>query len=144
NNQMQTNYFSKGCTATYDRGAYHAIKNSTAEFHTYSVNWTPERLDWLVDGVVTRTLLAETVKTSSCGGFPQAPMKVDVGSWVAGKKDASPGTIEWAGGLADFSNGPLKTYIKSINVTDDAKGVKNAVQYRYTDMSGRAESIVVE
>jgi len=71
-------------------------------------------------------------------------MRIQVGSWVTGKPTAAPGTIEWAGGLVDFSRVPLTTYIKSINVTGFTNGVKDAVYHEDGDRSGTSESIVVD
>ncbi|KAK0617760.1 concanavalin A-like lectin/glucanase domain-containing protein [Immersiella caudata] len=142
--ETQTNYFSKGCTSSYDRAQSHTGPRHSEGYHVYSIDWTPEKLDWLIDGVVIRTISAETASKTPCGGFPQSPMRITVGSWVAGNSGNPPGTVEWAGGLADFSGGPLQTYIKAINVTDDANGVKNATQYRHSSMDGRAQSVVVE
>lgn len=143
NAQVQTNYFSKGCTEVYDRGAYHPVTNPIGEFHTYTIEWTRERLDWIINGQVVRTLLASNAK--GCGGFPQSPMQVKLGTWVAGKKSAAPGTIEWAGGLANFADAPFNGYYKSIKVQDymGGGGAKEATEYQYTDRSGTWQSIKV-
>ncbi|KAK4447181.1 ice nucleation protein, partial [Podospora aff. communis PSN243] len=143
-NVTRTNYFSKGCTATYDRGTVFTTVNHTGEYHTYSIDWTPEKVEWLVNGQVMRALTAENADRTVCGRFPQSPMRILVGSWVPGKAAAPAGTIDWAGGLADFSKGPSSTYIRGINVTDTANGVEGAKQYRHRDMSGIAANVVVE
>ena len=143
NTQVQTNYFSKGCTETYDRGGFTPVSNPINEFHTYTLKWTPERLDWIIDGTVVRTLMASGAK--GCSGYPQSPMQVKLGTWVAGRKSAAQGTIEWAGGLADFSKGPSLGYYQSIRIQDfmGGQGAKEATQYVYTDRSGTWESIKV-
>ena len=141
--QVQTNYFSKGCTATYDRGGYSPVADAQERFHTYTIKWTPTQLDWIIDGTVVRTLKNEGL--SGCSGYPQSPMQVKLGSWVAGKPSAAPGTIQWAGGLADFSKGPFTAAYKSIKVTDfmGGQGAKAATEYVYTDRSGTWQSIKV-
>jgi beta-glucanase (GH16 family) len=143
NTQVQTNYFSKGCTEVYDRGGYSPVTNPVGDFHTYTIKWTRERLDWIIDGAVVRTLLASNAK--GCSGFPQSPMQVKLGTWVAGKPSAAPGTIEWAGGLANFADAPFKAYYKSIKVQDFMGGgsAKEATEYQYTDRSGTWQSIKV-
>lgn len=120
-------------------------------YHTYTLIWTPTRLDFLIDGKTARSmvptpLVGPASSPPSCAnqGYPQTPMKLKIGAWVPGAKNNSAGTIEWGGGIADFSSGPHKAFIKSISITDDANGVKNATQYRYKDQTGLARSIAVE
>ncbi|KAK0707518.1 concanavalin A-like lectin/glucanase domain-containing protein [Lasiosphaeris hirsuta] len=141
--QVQTNYFSKGCIETYNRGGFSPVSNPESEFHTYTIKWTAERLDWIIDGTIVRTLLAS--EASGCSGFPQSPMQVKLGTWVAGRKGASPGTIEWAGGLANFADAPFVGYYQSLKVQDfmGGKGAKSAKEYQYTDRSGSWQSIKV-
>ncbi|KAK3350001.1 cell wall glucanase-like protein [Lasiosphaeria hispida] len=141
--QVQTNYFSKGCIETYNRGGFSPVSNPQAEFHTYTIKWTTERLDWIIDGAVVRTLLASEAK--GCSGFPQSPMQVKLGTWVAGRKGASPGTIEWAGGLANFAEAPFVGYYQSLKVQDfmGGNGAKSAKEYQYTDRTGSWQSIKV-
>ncbi|UKZ81009.1 hypothetical protein TrVFT333_008776 [Trichoderma virens FT-333] len=128
NAQAQTNYFSKGNTATYDRGAFHAVSNPLGSFHTYSVEWTSAGVTWLIDNNVT-------------------PMQVKLGTWVAGRKDAPQGTVEWAGGYTDFSKAPFLGYYKSISIVDyagaDAPTSKSVKEYIYGDHTGSWQSIKV-
>ena len=139
--QAQSNYFGKGDTSTYDRGAYHPADAVTSGFHTYSIEWTAEKIDWIIDDVVVRTLHYADAQ----GGerFPQTPMQVRLGTWVGGQEGNSDGTIQWAGGLADFSNAPFVAYYKSLTITDYANGVDGAKEYAYKDSSGSYQSIEV-
>ncbi|ROT34864.1 hypothetical protein SODALDRAFT_329064 [Sodiomyces alkalinus F11] len=141
NFNVQTNYFSKGDTTTYDRGGIHPIENPTGQFHTYGIVWTKEKIDWTIDGNVIRTLTYEEAK----GGkeFPQSPMQLKFGTWVAGRPDAGEGTIDWAGGMADFSNGPFDAYYRDCRIVDYAGGVEGAIEYKYGDRSGTWESVIV-
>lgn len=140
--EVQSNYFSKGDDSTFDRGGTHVVKESMSTFHTYKVVWTQTQLDWLIDGVVVRTLKYEDAKGGQA--YPQTPMQVKLGTWVAGKKDAPEGTKEWAGGEADFSAGPSNAYYKRITVTDYEGGQDGAKSYVYSDDSGSWESITVD
>lgn len=144
--QVQTNYFSKGDTSTYDRGAYHPVKGAVGTSHVYTIEWTAEKIDWIVNGAIVRTLKASDAKGGKA--FPQTPMEVKLGTWVAGRKDAPQGTVEWAGGYTDFSAAPFNAYYKSVKIVDYAGGsgpASGAVrQYVYGDKSGDWESIVVE
>lgn len=146
NAQAQSNYFSKGDTSTYDRGAYHAVSSPLTSFHTYSILWTPSAVQWIVDGNTVRTLNAADAKGGSA--FPQTPMQVKLGTWVGGGANNAPGTVTWAGGKTDFSKAPFNAYYKSITITDFAGAASagqstNAKEYVYGDKSGSASSIKI-
>ncbi|KAL2257398.1 hypothetical protein VTK26DRAFT_223 [Humicola hyalothermophila] len=143
NAQVQSNYFSKGCTEVYDRGAFHAVNDPIGTFHTYTIKWTPEQLDWIIDGAVVRTLVNTGVP--GCSGYPQSPMQIKLGTWVAGRADAPQGTIDWAGGLPDWNQAPFNAYYQSLRIQDymGAQGATEATEYRYTDRSGTWQSIEV-
>lgn len=141
--QVQTNFFSKGCTDTYDRGGFSPVADPVNQFHTYTIKWTPEQLDWIIDGAVVRTL--KNTGIEGCAGYPQSPMQIKLGTWVAGRKDAPQGTIDWAGGITDFTDAPFDGYYQSLRIQDymGGKGAKEATEYHYTDRSGTWQSIKV-
>lgn len=141
NAQVQTNYFSKGCTETYDRGGFSPVADPINQFHTYTIRWTPEQLDWIIDGAVVRTLRNTGIE--GCAGYPQSPMQIKLGTWVAGRPDAPQGTIDWAGGLANFDDAPFDGYYQSLRIQDFMGGRSEATEYHYGDRSGRWESIEV-
>lgn len=143
NAQVQTNYFSKGCTEVYDRGGFSPVSDPINTFHTYTIKWTPEQLDWIIDGAVVRTL--KNTGVAGCSGYPQSPMQIKLGTWVAGRKDAPQGTIEWAGGLPDWNTAPFDGYYQSIRIQDfmGAQGATEATEYQYSDRSGTWQSIKV-
>lgn len=136
---VQTNYFGKGDTTTYDRGEYNPIANPQEGFHTYAIDWTAESLVWSIDGAVVRTLNYGDAQ----GGarYPQTPMKVKMGNWVAGSSTAPKGTVQWAGGLTNFDDAPFTMYVKSVTITDGQTGAKS---YSYGDHSGSWQSIVID
>lgn len=73
-------------------------------------------------------------------------MQIKLGTWVAGRKDAPKGTVEWAGGYANFATAPFNAYYESITIVDYAGGSgpgKDAKLYEYTDKSGSFKSIKV-
>ncbi|KAG6015219.1 hypothetical protein E4U41_004664 [Claviceps citrina] len=143
NAQVQTNYFSKGDTSTYDRGAFHPVENPTGSFHTYTVEWTSKAVNWIINGKTVRTLSADVVK----GKFPQSPMQIKLGTWCAGGKNSPEGTRLWAGGYTDFSKAPFNAYYKSISIVDyagkDSPADGGVKEYIYGDQSGSWESIKV-
>lgn len=131
--EAQSNYFGKGNTATYDRGAFHTV-DSQATFHKYGLNWTAEKLEWLIDDVVVRTLTPAMVKGDY---YPQTPMTARIGIWSGGDSDNEPGVIAWSGGPTNYKEGPFDMIVKKIYVQDYSSGK----EYRYTDQSGSANSI---
>ena len=130
--QWQSNYFIKGNTATYDRGGYHDIANPLKDYHTYVIDWTKDAVTWSVDGSVIRTIPKDNAQ-----GFPQSPMAIYAGIWAGGDPSNQPGTIDWAGGITDYSQAPFTMGIKSVLVADYSSGK----QYSYSDQSGSWESI---
>ncbi|KAI5245438.1 hypothetical protein E4T43_03062 [Aureobasidium subglaciale] len=134
--QAQTNYFGKGNTTSYDRGTYQSVSSPQTVMHTYSFDWTKDKVDWLIDGQIVRTLkYADAVGGKN---FPQTPMRLKLGNWIAGDPDTNAkGTIEWAGGETDFSKAPFTMYVKTVSVTN----YNPAKEYQWSDRSGSYESI---
>lgn len=136
--QVQTNYFGKGDTSTYDRGGFSPVANPQSTFHKYTIDWTKDKVDWLIDDKIVRTLTYSEAKGGA--NFPQTPMQIKLGTWVAGRKDAPKGTVEWAGGYTEFGSEPFKAFYKSVTITDYSKG---ATSYSYGDHTGSWESIKI-
>ena len=131
---VQSNYYGKGNTAVYDRGANLTNPGAQDDFHTYSVDWTADHLTWSIDGQVLRTLTPETADTDQ---YPQSPMQLKLGSWPAGDPSQPAGTRTWAGGDVDYTKGPFTMTVKSIKVIDYSTGTS----YSYGDMTGTWQSI---
>ncbi|KAI8632579.1 concanavalin A-like lectin/glucanase domain-containing protein [Xylariaceae sp. FL1651] len=132
--EVQTNYFGKGITGSYNRGQFNPAPNSQEEFITYTVDWTSDRIVWTVGETVVRTL---TAAEAEAGQYPQTPMQVKFGAWSGGDPSNSQGTIEWARGPTDYSKGPFSMVVQHIKVTDYSTGSK----YTYGDTSGSWQSI---
>ncbi|CAI7631291.1 unnamed protein product [Penicillium glandicola] len=132
---IETNYFGKGDTTTYDRETWVSVATPHESFHTYTIQWTKETITWLIDGNNVRTLNYNDAQ----GGarFPQTPMNIHLGIWAGGAPTNAQGTIDWAGGLTDYSKGPYSMYIKSVSV----KNTNPAESYTWTDKSGSSDSI---
>lgn len=129
--EVQTNYFGKGDTSTYDRGATHEV--SAHEWHTYGVDWTPESVKWTIDGKVVRTLFSKDKPDI----FPQSPCQIRMGSWSGGDSKNAPGVIKWAKGPTDYSKGPYDMIVAEFSVVDYSSGT----EYVYTDRTGAWKSI---
>jgi beta-glucanase (GH16 family) len=132
--QVQSNYFGKGITTSYNRGAFHGAPNNHDGFHTYTIDWTADQIVWQVDGTTVRVL---TQADAASGQYPQTPMQVKVGTWAGGDSSNPQGTVQWAGGYTDYSAGPYTMYLKSISVTDYSTGS----QYTYSGTAGTWQSI---
>ncbi|KAK1063738.1 transglycosylase [Friedmanniomyces endolithicus] len=131
--QVQSNYFGKGQTTTYDRAAIHAVTNTQGQWHTYTIDWTETQIVWQIDGSTVRVLSA----SSANGQFPQTPCQFKIGSWAGGDPSNPPGTISWAGGDTNYAAGPFTMYVQSLAVTDYSTGTK----YTYGDQSGTWNTI---
>ena len=104
-------------------------------FHTYAINWTSSKIEWLVDGSVVRTLnYADALDGEN---FPQTPSRIKIGIWAGGDPDNEEGTIEWAGGETDYDDSPFTMYVESIKVIN----YNPAKSYTYTDKTGSYTSI---
>jgi len=131
--KAQSNYFGKGQTTTYNRGAFHSVPNSQTQSTTYTIIWTSEQIVWQIGGVTVRVLKPKDTNNQ----YPQTPMQIKIGAWSGGDSSNAPGTIQWAGGPTDYSAGPYSMQVKSIAVSDYSTGT----QYRYSDTSGNWQSI---
>ncbi|KAK3328891.1 glycoside hydrolase family 16 protein [Apodospora peruviana] len=131
--EVQTNYFGKGQTAGYNRGQFNPAPNNQGEFITYTIDWTADRIIWSVGGTVVRTLNVN----DAAGQYPQTPMQVKFGAWSGGDGSNAPGTIEWARGPTDYSQGPFTMAVKSVVVSDYSTGKA----YTYGDQTGTWHSI---
>lgn len=78
---VQTNYFGKGYTGTYNRSSTPSVTSPQTSFHTYAVDWSPDALVWFIDGKAVRTLKAADADGNG-SQYPQTPMKVSLSLWM--------------------------------------------------------------
>lgn len=136
--EVQTNYFGKGNTTTYDRGINFPMNDVVGQMHTYTLDWTKDTIVWSIDGKPVRTLnYADAVGGKN---FPQTPMNVRIGSWAGGDSNNNPGVIQWAGGKTNYTKGPFTMFVESVKVRNDNPGA----EYVWTDRSGSFQSIQVK
>lgn len=136
---VESNYFGKGNTTTYDRAIYHNVTAPQDEWHMYTIDWTSDYVRWIIDGVQVRQLNYTDALYGK--NFPQTPMRVKMGNWDGGASTENAGTIEWAGGLTDFSVAPFVMYVKNITIQDYSSGGN---EYVWGDQTGSWESIVIK
>ncbi|KAI9803775.1 MAG: hypothetical protein M1825_001655 [Sarcosagium campestre] len=134
--QVQSNYFGKGQTGSFNRGAFHADPNNQDSFKEYTIDWSADQIVWSIDGSTVRALRAQEAQ----GQYPQTPMQIKLGSWSGGDSANPQGTIEWAGGPTDYSGAPYTMQVKSLKVTDYSTGT----QYTYSGTDGTWKSITAE
>ena len=135
NTHVETNYFGKGNTTSYDRAIYYPVDTPLDTFHNYTVHWTSAQIEWYIDSVLVRTL--NYADANGGNNYPQTPMTVRLGIWAGGDPSLPNGTIEWAGGLTDFTKGPYTMYVQNVTAKDYSTGSA----YHYSDKSGSWQSI---
>lgn len=136
NDEVQSNYFGQGQTTSYDRAAVHAADDSQNDFHTYTIDWTNERIVWQINGETVRVL----EEGDAHGQFPQSPCQFKLGAWSGGDPGNPEGTIGWSRGPTDYTQGPFTMVVQSASVIDYSTGDK----YSYGDRTGTWGSIVAE
>ncbi|KAF9872903.1 glycosyl hydrolase family 16 [Colletotrichum karsti] len=124
-NHVQTNFYALGIN-DYGRARYYEVDfNPMTSFHTYTIEWTRDSIVFSIDGKAYRTA------TPAEGNYPQTPMQLKLGTWVGGK-GPNQGTIDWAGGLAEWDKAPFAAHYRSVKVWDYAGGDKaGATSYEY-------------
>lgn len=152
----QTNFYSQGVT-NYNNGENVSLpdgSNTVQNEFTYTIDWTPDSLTWKIDGDVKRTLdKADTWNdTANRYDYPQTPSRVMLSLWPAGIDSNDEGTIEWAGGLIDWSspymqNGYYYAKFSSVSVScmdpPDGSNVTGSQAYVYNAYDGTNSSVAL-
>ncbi|GKT40307.1 putative glycosidase crf1 [Colletotrichum spaethianum] len=126
--EVQTNYFGKGNTTTFDRGAFHTVAATQGEFHNYTIDWTTEAVTWYIDNNLVRTLnFADAVGGKN---FPQTRLACASASGPAATRTTTPAPSP---GLA----GPYTMTVQKVAITNS----NPAKSYTYSDMTGNWQSI---
>ncbi|KAF7730421.1 hypothetical protein EC973_002228 [Apophysomyces ossiformis] len=115
-NHMQTNYFWGHKPLYTVNGAYHNVSGKPIyeDFHTYTVDWQPQRITWSVDGQLVRVKERNDTCEEGVCRFPSQPARVQIGLWD-GSKDS--GTAEWARGPIDWvRDSVISAYIKAVEI----------------------------
>ena len=131
---IQTNYFRKHQNPDNGKVTNSEDPTSTTDYNTYTVDWSKDQIVWQLNGNTVRSL---SYGASNGQYYPQTPMQVRLGAWAGGDTSGNqPGTVSWAGGATDFTQGPFKMYIKSVKVQDYSTG--QSYEYSGTDGSWTA------
>lgn len=121
----QSNYFWQGYVPAKTVGETHGgLTDTYANYHTYTIDWQQEKLEWLIDGKVVRTLNRnDTVDSSGVYHYPSTPAQFELSIWPAGVSSSPPGEVEWSGGDIDWSQpdytsaGHFYALVSSVQVT---------------------------
>lgn len=98
NTYVENNYYGWG-NQSQRFAEYDPLDGASEGYHNYTVDWNQDRINFMLDGRVART-----VPYAAPGLYPQTPMQMRFGIWPGGASD-QPGTVEWAGGPVDWSQG---------------------------------------
>ncbi|KAG0744759.1 hypothetical protein G6F16_000507 [Rhizopus arrhizus] len=113
---VQSNYFWGKRIVYGENGASHKVEGGLISevFHTYTVDWNFERIQWLVDGKVVRTKTRSETK----GEYPSSPARVQIGLWDG---SSASGTAQWAHGPISWNQtkDAVSATIKEIKIECD-------------------------
>ncbi|KAK6539173.1 hypothetical protein TWF694_009417 [Orbilia ellipsospora] len=151
----QTNYYWNGIPNYTHSGNITLDSGDTySEWHTYTIDWTPDSITWLVDGQVGRVQKRGDTYNATTGNFefPQTPSRVQLSLWPGGLASNGKGTIDWAGGPISWTGGDIATYgyyfaqVKEVTVecynAPNAQG-SGKKSYVYKDLKQVNTSVVL-
>ncbi|KAJ6784032.1 hypothetical protein PWT90_00319 [Aphanocladium album] len=148
----QTNYYFQGIT-DYTNSGNITTDDTFGTWHEYEIRWTPEKIEWLVDGKTQRTKEKKDTwnATANAWGFPQTPARVQLSIWPAGLPSNPPGTVNWAGGTISWdhpdvkNNGYYYAAVKDVEIecyqTKTPPGTNSGKSYIFTDARGTNDTV---
>lgn len=121
-NHVQTNHYYQGELDFTKMKKHHIDQDTWGNYHTYEVSWSEEKVEWVVDGQVIRSLYKKDTWDSKLNlyKYPESPMRLEIAIWPGGSEKNEIGTIQWAGGLVDWENSPdmLEKGYFAVNIRD--------------------------
>lgn len=94
---VENNYYGWGNTSQFN-AEYPALDGAQEDYHNYTINWTQEKIQWILNDNVVREASYEDP-----GNYPQTPARIQFGLWCGGCSK-SEGTRQWAGGDTTFDD----------------------------------------
>ena len=111
---------------------FHCTSSLTSSNVAYTLDWSQDRIEWIIDGVTVATLKNNGI------GYPQTPAQVNIGIWCPncypGQTPISPN------GSLVTSN--LDTYVATLSALEIIN-YNPADQYSYRDTSGTSSSVIM-
>ena len=149
----QSNFYWQG-TLNYTNEKNISASSTDTDMHEYTIDWSPDKLTWSVDGSTLRTLNRDDTWNSTTNSYqyPQTPARVQLSLWPAGDPKNGPGTVAWAGGAIDWNspymtNGYYSAYVDDVSVQcyDPPPGANSTGHgsYVYNDDKGLNTSIAI-
>lgn len=141
-------------TSSDDQGRNISLSDTFNNYHDYTIDWTPDKITWSIDGQVGRTKERKDTwnATSNQWEYPQTPARVQISIWPGGLASNAKGTIDWAGGEIDWNgddiqtNGYYYTQFESVEVkcfnAPSAPGTNKGKSYTYNDERGTNDTVV--
>jgi len=88
---------------------------SVTDFHSYTIDWSPERIIWSVDGQSMRTLSRADSNVHGELHYPSHPVRLSMGIWDA---STPVGTAAWSKGPIDWKKSPqaMTAIVKSVSL----------------------------
>jgi len=150
---VQSNFYSQGVT-NYNNEQNLSVSNTVSNVHTYTIDWQPDQLSWLVDGKVLRTKKRSDTwnSTSNRFDYPQTPSRIMLSLWPAGLPSNGQGTVDWAGGLINWNSpymqqGYYYAMVQDVNVQcyDPPSGanIQGKNSYIYTDPAATNNTVQI-
>lgn len=129
------------------------MSNTFSEFHDYEIRWTPDKIEWLIDGELGRSHERKETwnETSQNWEFPQTPARVQLSLWPGGLESNPKGTVDWAGGVIDWEHRDIKDVgyfyatVESVKIECfDGNGIgsNKKTSYIYDDIRGTNDTVV--
>lgn len=150
----QTNFYFQGIPNYHNSGNITGVSNTNTEWHDYEIRWTPEKIEWYLDGKLRRTQLKSETWNSTANqwDYPQTPARVQLSIWPGGAASNGKGTIDWAGGPIDWDSDTIKTdkyYYASVGEvsiecykTSSGPGTNSGKSYTYDNWLGTNDTVV--
>jgi len=146
--QAQSNFFWLGQVnySATNGETHYGISDTYANYHAYSIDWQPDTLTWSIDGNIVRTV--NRVDTLSKDGthyaYPSTPSRVQLSIWPAGIPSMPQGTVEWAGGMINWSDpdyvaqGQFSVLVKSVTIQCSQETTTTLVDYGSMPLNPRS------
>ncbi|KAI0399166.1 glycoside hydrolase family 16 protein [Xylaria palmicola] len=150
----QTNFYFQGIPNYSNSGNITSLSNTNTEWHEYEIRWTPDKIEWYVDGKLGRTQLKSDTwnKTSNQWEFPQTPARVQLSVWPGGAATNGKGTIDWAGGPIDWDSDTIKkdkyyyATVGEVSIecyqTKSGPGTNSGKSYTYDNLAATNNTVI--
>lgn len=150
----QTNFYTQGIPNYKNSKNITDLSDTFKEFHDYEIRWTPDKIEWFVDGELGRSKDRKDTwnATGNRWDFPQTPARVQLSLWPGGREDNPQGTIEWAGGVIDWNSADIQQVgfyyatLESLKIecynADSPPGTNKGKSYTYKEGAYTNDTVI--